>query len=49
MTFQLCYASKTTSPHHQILNDLRDILVSEIIEEYKINKEIDISNIIIIF
>lgn len=28
-------------------NDLRDILVSEIIEEYKINKEIDISNIII--
>ena len=26
MTFQLCYASKTTSPHHQILNDLRDIL-----------------------
>ncbi|MDR0237304.1 BLUF domain-containing protein [Acinetobacter sp.] len=26
MTFQLCYASKTTSPHHQVLNDLREIL-----------------------
>jgi hypothetical protein len=26
MTFQLCCASKTTSPHHQLLNDLREIL-----------------------
>jgi hypothetical protein len=26
MTFQLCYASKTTSPDHQVLSDLREIL-----------------------
>lgn len=25
MTFQLCYASKTTASHHQLLNDLREI------------------------